>query len=286
MLGCLRRAAKRLRHRAEFAAQVYRLRGPLLDENTLGRIIRLLFAHRGSTATVSIAGADITVRAGTPDLEVAFDSLRDEFEILRFILPETFDGLIVDAGGYIGTAAIALHRLFPGSTVVSIEPSAGNLEILKSNVVSYPRIHAVQGALVGSRIKSVRVMDVGQKEWGYTTAQSHKDSQTAIVLGEAKALRLGDLVAEWGSIGILKLDIEGGELDVFEHADEALISVPQFSWSCTIGLCRDVRMPFGPSLGIESSSKMRERNFLPSVGCRKFANSFRWVLFCWSQQLD
>lgn len=215
-------AAKWLRHKVEFAIKVLRLRVPLLKENSLGRVLGILLADRGSTAIVSVAGADITIRVGTPDLEVAFESLRGEFEILRFVLPQAFDGLIVDAGGYIGTAAIALHRLFPGATIVSLEPSARNLEILRKNVAGYPKIHAVQGALVGSRIKSVRLLDPGRKEWGYTTAPSQKDSLRALELGEVKALRTKDLVAEYGKIGILKLDIEGGELDVFMHTDDAL----------------------------------------------------------------
>ncbi len=159
---------------------------------------------------------------GTPDLDVAATSLKEEFEPLRFILSRKFDGLIVDAGGYIGTAAIALHRLFPDAQVVTIEPSEDNFSVLTKNVRNFPNIHPIHGALVGSKVDKVRVMDPGEKEWGFTTTPTHKGSQKGNFLGHVTAFRLNDFVEKYGHIGIVKLDIEGGELDIFENAGSAL----------------------------------------------------------------
>ncbi len=55
----------------------------------------------------------IYIRPLTTDLTVALSSLGSEFECLRAILPADHDGLIVDAGGYIGTAAIKLSEVSP-----------------------------------------------------------------------------------------------------------------------------------------------------------------------------
>ncbi|MDO9222175.1 MAG: hypothetical protein Q7U20_00505, partial [Caulobacter sp.] len=62
---------------------------------------------------VTLFGERIAVRMGSPDLEVAKSSLGGEFAPLEGLLPKTYSGLIVDAGGYIGTAAIKLARFYP-----------------------------------------------------------------------------------------------------------------------------------------------------------------------------
>ena len=48
----------------------------------------------------------IWVRSATPDLRTAIVNLTEEFDCLNQLLPEGYSGLIVDAGGYIGTAAL------------------------------------------------------------------------------------------------------------------------------------------------------------------------------------
>ena len=80
-------------------------------------------APKGKLIKIVIKGHTITVRKGTPDLGVAVSCLSGEFEILRYLLPENYDGIIVDAGGYIGTATIALKDIFPSAKLVVIEPS-------------------------------------------------------------------------------------------------------------------------------------------------------------------
>ena len=67
---------------------------------------------------------------GTPDLEVALQTLTEEFSAAALPFGIGFNDLIVDAGGYIGTAAIALARMFPGGTIVSLEPEPRNLRCL------------------------------------------------------------------------------------------------------------------------------------------------------------
>ena len=48
----------------------------------------------------------IWVRSATPDLRTAIVNLTEEFDCLGQLLPEGYSGLIVDGGGYIGTAAL------------------------------------------------------------------------------------------------------------------------------------------------------------------------------------
>lgn len=186
------------------------------------KTLKFFVSPPGALVLIKIAGIDLWVRKGTPDMEVAISTFTGEFEVLRFVLPRHFDGLIVDAGGYIGTAAIALHQMFPEATVVSIEPSHDNLEILRKNVEAFPKIEIVHGALVENSLDKVVLLDPGEQEWGFTTAPGHAGSSKGKILDEVPALTLQSLVEKWGKIGIVKLDIEGGELEILSAAPEAL----------------------------------------------------------------
>jgi FkbM family methyltransferase len=186
-------------------------------------LFNFLASKKHALVDVNIKGESIRVRKGTPDLTVAIDSLTWELESLRFLLPEGYSGLIVDAGGYIGTSAIALHRMYPKAKVVVIEPSSANLKILKRNVGSIKNISLIHGALVGTAGDDVDVFDPQEKEWGYTTSTSHVGATPNSKLEAVPPITLRELFETHGEIGILKLDIEGGEADVLKEVGDSQI---------------------------------------------------------------
>ena len=73
---------------------------------------RFQHAEIGDLVRVSIKRTAIEVRKGTLDMEVAMSCLTGEFEPVQHLLPRDYNGIILDAGGYIGTAALALSRIF------------------------------------------------------------------------------------------------------------------------------------------------------------------------------
>jgi FkbM family methyltransferase len=169
----------------------------------------------------------IWIRKNTPDLKVAVSCLVDgEFDDVRRYLDQSWPGVIVDAGGYIGTSALALTDLFPKAKVLVIEPSSENLEVLRLNVSAEPRIEVVAGALVGSPDTLVTVKNRGTGPWGHTIVERPRDSADAPTVNEAQAFRLHELVAQPETIGLLKLDIEGGEFDLFVNDSENIRKVP------------------------------------------------------------
>ena len=180
------------------------------------------FAPKGSTVKLCIHGHNITVRKGTPDLGVAISCLSGEFESLRYLFQKSFDGIIVDAGGYIGTATIALRAMFPKAKIIILEPSEHNIKVLRENIAELENVHLVQGALVGTRERTVRLNDRGTGEWGFTIVPDPLDNREAKNIQTVNAFRLCDLISENEKIGLLKLDIEGGELSLLEHDAEAL----------------------------------------------------------------
>lgn len=182
-------------------------------------------AKNDQLVALSIGGRTIRVRKGTPDLSVALSCLNGEFEILRHLKPEGYEGVIVDAGGYIGTSAIALSVLFPKASIIVIEPSDANLAVLHENVRPYPNIRVVQGALVAGNMEVVTLRDRGTGGWGFTVAESPLDNPDAEIIQNTPAVTLSSLGVDLDEVGILKLDIEGAERDLLLNDAKALAQV-------------------------------------------------------------
>ena len=168
---------------------------------------RYAVRKRGSEVRIRILGQGITVRKGSPDFAVALSSLGKEFESATKYLSQDFTGTIVDAGGYIGTAAIKLSNLFPLATVITLEPSRENFRILEMNVSQIETIRAVRAALVGTNRSFVNIYDSEDGEWGFTPLASSSSGRNFSKIDEAPGCSLEDLSSE--DIGLLKLDIEG-----------------------------------------------------------------------------
>ncbi len=197
----------------------------LIHELGISNYFRYKSVPKGKRVKLVIKGHTITVRKGTSDLGVAVSCLGGEFEILRYLLPENYGGIIVDAGGYIGTATIALKDIFPNAKLLVIEPSSENLEVLKYNVANLQNVKIMHGALVGTSEKSIQLNNRETGEWGFTVVAKPSDKPNASFIQKTPAFRLSDLVEEGEKIGLLKLDIEGGELSLLEHDMESLRNI-------------------------------------------------------------
>ena len=188
--------------------------------------LKYLFKKRGSKLNLIIDDYEIIIRKGSPDLDVAVSSLYGEYDILKFLFPTNYSGTILDAGGYIGTSSIALRKLYPKAKIIVIEPSKNNLSILKENLKFMSNIEIVYGALIGTSEKVIDLKNRGTGEWGYSIAKTPNDNPMAETLHQTPAYRLSDLINMDEQIGLIKLDIEGGEYSLFENDIEFLKSIP------------------------------------------------------------
>ncbi len=178
----------------------------------------LKLAGRRVERQVTVDGRwPIWVRSATPDLRVAILNLTEEFEFLGQLLPEDYSGLIVDGGGYIGTAALKFSEMYPDATIVTVEPSSENMSILGRNIAGRKNIVAIQAALSNEQGGAVNLFDPGRKEWGYTIVEDEVDGLNSSVLEYADTITLEEISTKFGDrqIGILKLDIEGSEKELF-----------------------------------------------------------------------
>lgn len=89
----------------------------------------------------------MTTRSATPDLCGALSRFRAEFDVLAEDHPHDGNGLIIDAGGYIGIAAIALTKVYLACTMITIEPSSKNFAALLKNTEGFKTIRPINATL-------------------------------------------------------------------------------------------------------------------------------------------
>jgi FkbM family methyltransferase len=127
--------------------------------------------------------------------------------------------LIVDAGANIGASPIFFLSEFPDATVIAIEPDAGNFDLLHKNVAGLA-IGCVHGA-ASSRPGRVRVIDPGEGQWAYRTQAAPDGGVPCVMLNEIFH-RYAATHFPW----IVKVDIEGGEADLFSANTEWVEQTP------------------------------------------------------------
>lgn len=211
-----RRLVRRIKEFRRFAHEI-----GLVEASRLSLLRRM-----GSTdlRRMHLDGVEVLVRPASPDIRVARKSLGGEFDCLRHAWPADAEGLIVDAGGYIGTAAIALARMYPRARIVTIEPSTENFAILKRNTAAYPTITAINAAVVAVDRGPIELMDRGTGAWGFTIVDEkerkpHPDGTRLPIRESVETVSMDSVLDTYGAgrALIAKIDIEGAEMALFRH---------------------------------------------------------------------
>lgn len=127
--------------------------------------------------------------------------------------------VIIDAGANIGLTSLVFANRFPYAKIIAIEPELSNYEVLLKNTAPYDNIVAVQAAVWDSN-RAVDIVDPGLGKWGFQVGCAD-DKETGNVMS-CRGMTIDKIMSEHGIdfIDILKMDIEGGEREVFEDADK------------------------------------------------------------------
>ncbi len=136
-------------------------------------------------------------------------------------------GMVVyDIGANIGLFALLAGRLV-GETgsVVAFEPSPENAHALRANVDANGMTHvSVHEAAVCSRTGRARFLQVAEQSWSHLADRGlHPDTEAII---EVDVVAVDDLI-ERGTLrppDVVKIDVEGSELDVISGMRHALES--------------------------------------------------------------
>lgn len=155
------------------------------------------------------------VREGTSDETVETDVFRPHYGALDFDSPERID-TIIDAGANIGLRSIWFAVRYPRATILAVEPEDGNFRLLQKNTAAYPNIRCIQAGL-WRRDGFLRITNPEGPAWSFTVEEIPEAEASD---RDLRAVTITSLMREYGfeRIGILKIDIEGSEKEVFENS--------------------------------------------------------------------
>lgn len=172
-------------------------------------------SRQGEETSFSLTGYPhkLYLRRGTsdePTLRQVFMNTRYEMDL--GFSPKT----ILDGGANVGYASVFFAHKYPDAEVLSIEPDNSNFEQVKKNTAHYPNVTPIQTAIWGNS-SFLKIINPKTEHWAFEVAEC--DATDA---GAFKAVSIADLIAKqgWESIDILKLDIEGAEMSVFQEGYE------------------------------------------------------------------
>jgi FkbM family methyltransferase len=162
-------------------------------------------------------------RPGTSDTAVILDTFQKwQYslkrlphwpEILSFLKRCDQEGrrpLIIDAGANIGASAAFFALSFPTATVIAIEPEDSNFDLLCKNTIGL-NVICVKAAL-SCDAGQVKLVDPGDGPWAYRTSRVGSGDGPPCTTVDAL---YGANVSESTFPFVVKIDIEGGEEDVF-----------------------------------------------------------------------
>jgi FkbM family methyltransferase len=153
--------------------------------------------------------------------------LRRASELLAFVQRREASGLrplVVDAGANIGASAIYFAGNLRNAVVVAIEPDLENFNLLCKNVegLSVEPVHGAISSVAGR----AHVFDPGEGHWGYRTRPiaEHDAATDAVACVTINDIYLSRAATFFPFIA--KIDVEGGERDLFSSNTEWVARTP------------------------------------------------------------
>jgi FkbM family methyltransferase len=165
----------------------------------------------GHLVEVAIPGVrtQVLLRAGTSDVPI-FEQIfvHGQYDVSLGFEPRS----ILDAGANIGLAAVFFANRYRDARILAVEPDRRNFELLVQNTRDYPKIKAIHAGLWSRRVP-LRIVNPGDEPWAFRLEEGRDGESIAAITVEAAMEAL-----DAGRIDLLKLDIEGSELDVMRHS--------------------------------------------------------------------
>jgi FkbM family methyltransferase len=174
-------------------------------------------ADRVIFVSLPMIAAAVQVRGGTADVEVLNQIFHHgELNIDFPFEPE----YIVDAGANIGMSAVYFANRYPRAEILSLEIDSGNVELLRRNAAPYPQIR-VELMGLWSHATKMSIENPADEPWAFRGVEWSPSStgEPIDTMGVSEILR----TTGWPRIDLLKIDIEGGEVEVFSEGSERWI---------------------------------------------------------------
>jgi FkbM family methyltransferase len=126
--------------------------------------------------------------------------------------------VIVDAGANVGYSAIAFANRWPHARIFALEPDGESFEVLQENAAPYPKITCIRSAVWGIS-QPLTSLTPSSLSWARQFGTPDNDDQLSEC--DVEGLTITELMArlELAGIDLLKVDIEGAEIEVFSGKD-------------------------------------------------------------------
>lgn len=169
-------------------------------------------ASRDASIFSAVTGGLVWVRPGTSDL-----AIYDQIVLHPYLPTNRSFTTIVDCGANIGLTVRYLKAAYPHARIIAIEPDDGNFAMLQRNTAGLPGIVCLKaGVWPTSGFLNLRQEGLGSS--GFQTVAGDEGSNLP-------AMSIPDIMKHTGidRISLLKIDIEGSELELFSAADVSWI---------------------------------------------------------------
>lgn len=177
------------------------------------KALLLFFQSLRSTGitTVRLPGLThpIFLRNGTSD----WPTFHQVFTFQEYQLNLQFSPqYIIDCGANIGLSIAYLKFRYPSAKIIAIEPESSNFAQARRNTEQLKDVHLIQAAIWNKKTKLKLVQGDDYRHWSFYMKEAAQGDE-----GTTDAVCIDDLKKEFGfpHIDILKVDIEGGELELF-----------------------------------------------------------------------
>lgn len=151
-----------------------------------------------------------TSTSDEPTFRQVFMNIRYEIDLPT--APKT----IIDGGSNVGYASVFYAKKYPQAHILAVEPDSSNFEMIEKNTLRYPNIDKIKSAIWGNSTW-LKISNPDAQKWAIEVEETKSNDENAF-----QAFSISDLISKmgWESVDLLKLDIEGSEMSVFEEGYE------------------------------------------------------------------
>jgi FkbM family methyltransferase len=146
------------------------------------------------------------IRPGTTDTKIFVTIfLKNDYPIIK-----NKTGTFIDAGANIGAATFFFKMHSPEIKIIAIEPDESNCELFERNMKPFSDVWLLKSALHNVEGKSFRIKNPEAPKYSYQMEEGESDLKTVSINGIMKKYNIE-------RIDVAKIDIEGGEKELFEE---------------------------------------------------------------------